>query len=208
MIYVQRRAGWSVSIILLIIFLLIPQTSSSSSKHQVKKTPKVQSVSTPTINIKEVRLDKDILSIKVKISQYIKDEAKYEISVKDTKCIVDTVFETCDMLDLNPYLVLAIMHVESEFNVRAKSRSGAQGLMQVKNSTKKDIEKRYKISAPNPTTRNIKVGSTYVAEIAKRYTNVDTVLTAYSKGPENVRRNNVAYINKVKNAYRQIASIK
>ncbi|MEO1337703.1 MAG: transglycosylase SLT domain-containing protein, partial [Myxococcota bacterium] len=52
------------------------------------------------------------------------------------------VFERAAALDLDPELVVAVMAVESDFRVRARSRAGAVGLMQIMPTTGRGFARR------------------------------------------------------------------
>lgn len=95
---------------------------------------------------------------------------------------------------LNPYLITAIIKVESGFNTEALSKKNAMGLMQIRESTGKWIAE--KIGMDNfasemlyqPET-NIKMGCWYIGYLIKYYDgNVKLALAAYNGGQGNVSK--------------------
>src|SRR3982074_983224 len=86
---------------------------------------------------------------------------------------------------LDPDLVNSVIRAESGFNVRAVSRKGAQGLMQLMPGTAS------KLGVPNAfdPEANIDGGTKYLRELLERY-NFDLVkaLAAYNAGPQRVEQ--------------------
>lgn len=96
---------------------------------------------------------------------------------------------------LDPYLVAAVINSESGFRAGVVSDAGAVGLMQVKPSTAEAVAARIGLKPPMdvaalsvPET-NIRVGTSYLAELVGRYGgNVDLALAAYNAGITNADR--------------------
>jgi soluble lytic murein transglycosylase-like protein len=86
---------------------------------------------------------------------------------------------------LDPDLVNSVIRAESGFNVRAVSRKGAQGLMQLMPGTAS------KLGVPNAfdPEANVEGGTKYLRELLERY-NFDLVkaLAAYNAGPQRVEQ--------------------
>ena len=92
-----------------------------------------------------------------------------------------------------PELVLAVIRQESEFDQKANSYVGAQGLMQLMTYTAKLVAKQAKLpytksrlkSDPN---YNIKLGSYYLAGLLEEYEgSYPFALAAYNAGPKRVK---------------------
>jgi len=84
---------------------------------------------------------------------------------------------------LDPDLVNSIIHAESGFNVRAVSRKGAQGLMQLMPQT----ASRLGVDNAFDPAANVDGGARYLRELLERY-NFDLIkaLAAYNAGPQRV----------------------
>jgi len=96
--------------------------------------------------------------------------------------------------NLDLYLIAAIIKVESNYNVTAKSNKGAIGLMQIKSSTGEWVGKQLGIK--NFTEEmlydpeiNIKIGCWYINYLIKYYNdNKQLALAAYNGGQGNVNK--------------------
>lgn len=103
---------------------------------------------------------------------------------------------------VEPALVKAVIHAESQFNRYAVSRVGAQGLMQLMPETAQDLD----VKDPFNPRANIIGGTRFLADLQKEFPNLDDVLAAYNAGEANVRRyggippfpETQAYVKKVK----------
>lgn len=98
------------------------------------------------------------------------------------------IMDNCEKYNVNPYLVLAVIKVESNFQPRAVSSMGARGLMQVMPSTAKYISRKFGFkytggnSLFNPHA-NVKMGIAYLSLLDQRYNDIEHVLWAYNYGP-------------------------
>ncbi len=86
---------------------------------------------------------------------------------------------------VDPALVRAVIHAESNFNPNARSNKGASGLMQLMPGTAHAVGV-YDVFAP---AANIQGGVLYLAGLLKRFGgNIDFAVAAYNAGPEAVAR--------------------
>lgn len=85
---------------------------------------------------------------------------------------------------LEPALVKAVIAAESDFNPRAVSRKGAQGLMQLMPETAHTLGVR---DAMHPE-QNVRGGTRYLRAMLDRYQDVSQALAAYNAGPTAVDR--------------------
>lgn len=96
---------------------------------------------------------------------------------------------------VDPYLVAAVINVESGFRPAALSSAGAVGLMQILPTTAKAVARRLRIQGTmdeaalqDPVT-NIRVGTAYLAELLARYHDDERLaLAAYNGGISNADR--------------------
>ena len=106
-----------------------------------------------------------------------------EITAKRRRFYDSYIQDASKKFNLDPALVKAIIHVESDFNPVAVSRKGARGLMQLMPQTAARYHQR---DLFNPIA-NINVGSQHLSYLMVRYDqNMPLVLAAYNAGEENV----------------------
>jgi len=93
---------------------------------------------------------------------------------------------------ISPFLVAAVINVESDWVEDARSGVGASGLMQVMPSTAKELARRGRVDAERfPPERlsdpevNIEYGTAYLRYLISRYHEVETALAAYNAGLAN-----------------------
>ena len=107
-------------------------------------------------------------------------------------------------------LIRAIIKAESNFNPRAVSSAGAQGLMQLMPATARGLG----VSDSFDPEQNVMAGTRFLKDMLRRYGgNLDEALAAYNWGPGNVDRHGSdnlpretrAYLGKVKGYYAQYA---
>lgn len=108
---------------------------------------------------------------------------------------------------MDPHLIKAIIHTESDFNHRAVSRSGAQGLMQLMPETARDL----RVANPFDPWENIDGGTRYMRWLLDSFSG-DLILSlaAYNAGPGLVSRTGGVpriqetrrYVNKVLKRYK------
>ncbi len=92
-----------------------------------------------------------------------------------------------------PELVLAVIRQESEFDDKANSSAGAQGMMQLMTYTAKLVSKQAKLPYAKSKLKsdpiyNIKLGSYYLAGLLEEYEgSYPFALAAYNAGPKRVK---------------------
>ena len=95
--------------------------------------------------------------------------------------------------EIDPTLVMAVMHVESRFNAFAVSPVGARGLMQIMPYTGEDLALRLGIPWHGPRVlfdpvTNVRMGVAYLRELSDRFGSVSIALAAYNWGPSHIDR--------------------
>jgi len=125
--------------------------------------------------------------------------------------------------DLDPALLAAVIYQESRFRPKARSASGAIGLMQLMPKTAQGIADHtggthFEVSDLLDPEINIRYGAWYLRHLLNKYGNEPLALAAYNAGQQNVDqwlaagegiafRETRAYVNRVerlKKLYRRI----
>ena len=105
---------------------------------------------------------------------------RHRVSRGATEQIVAAAFETAKLMRLDPYLLLAVISVESGFNPLAESRVGAKGLMQVMPEVHKDkFENNGGVQAALHPWANIQAGAAVLREYLDRFKSTEAALLAY-----------------------------
>jgi soluble lytic murein transglycosylase len=101
------------------------------------------------------------------------------------------VLQYSEKFNLDPYLVIAIIKVESNFKPEAVSPKNARGLMQISEKTGKwganklQLNNYVNDNLFNPET-NIYIGCWYLSVLYGEFHDMDLVLAAYNGGSGNV----------------------
>jgi soluble lytic murein transglycosylase len=93
--------------------------------------------------------------------------------------------------DLDPALLAAVIYRESKFDARARSDSGAIGLMQLLPDTAKGIAlhtggTRFRVDDLYDPEINIRYGAFYLRRLLTKYGDIRLALAAYNAGQTNV----------------------
>ena len=116
--------------------------------------------------------------------------------------IEKSIQKAANKYDLSPELIKGVIRAESNFQVDAVSRAGAQGLMQLMPATAKELG----VTKPFDIDQNIDGGTRYLRKMLDSFGgDVKLALAAYNAGPGTVRkyagnvpyRETIQYINRV-----------
>ena len=93
--------------------------------------------------------------------------------------------------DLDPALLAAVIYQESKFDPKARSRSGAIGLMQLLPDTAKGIAvhtggKEFVVADLYDPEINVRYGAFYLRRLIRKYDDETLALAAYNAGQRNV----------------------
>lgn len=113
-----------------------------------------------------------------RISRFV--SGRYRVKPENAQRYVAYAYRAADEYRLDPYLVLAVMSIESGFNAQARSSAGAQGLMQVLTRVHRD---KFEIfggaEAAFDPVANIAVGARILKEYLVREGSVEGALKSY-----------------------------
>ena len=106
--------------------------------------------------------------------------------------MVDAIGDAAIRYDVPPETILAVIRIESNFDVNATSDAGAVGLMQLLPSTAEEVARELRLpwtgeeSQLRDPSVNIRLGTHYLTKLLNRFDDLSQALAAYNEGPERV----------------------
>jgi TPR repeat protein len=149
----------------------------------------------------------DCMRVDAEFAISAEDEAAFAAS-PERKRIVELVRDLAPEYRVSPRLALAVISVESNFNIRARSPKDARGLMQLIPET----SVRFNVRNPFDPTQNIRGGLAYLRWLLAYFRgNVALVAAGYNAGEKAVDRyrgippyeETRSYVKRILNLYRQ-----
>ena len=134
------------------------------------------------VTIGQTELEKEFE--KTRLAKWI--SRKYKVSNEAMREIVEVSFSAGDKFEVDPYVILAVIAIESSFNPLAESSAGALGLMQVMPLIhRKKFEKYGGFDKSLDVKVNVYVGTEILKNFYLRYGNYQRALLAYVGVPQN-----------------------
>ncbi|MFZ9677688.1 MAG: transglycosylase SLT domain-containing protein [Quisquiliibacterium sp.] len=105
---------------------------------------------------------------------------RYNLAFEQTQFFVENAYRTAREFRLDPWLILAVISIESSFNPLAESNKGAQGLMQVLTRVHAEKFKPFGgVHAAFDPVANIRVGAQILKEYIGRAGSIEGALKYY-----------------------------
>lgn len=112
---------------------------------------------------------------------------EYSTEYRITADLAAAIYDVALSEQLNPGLAFPLVKIESNFNLRAKSKAGALGLTQVLPSTARLYEPGLTNEQLFDRETNLRLGFRYLRDLLERYDgNLERALLAYNRGPARV----------------------
>jgi len=115
------------------------------------------------------------------------------LSPRERLALAHTIVEESERYGVEVEMILAVIYSESGFHNFARSSTGALGLMQILPSTGRTLAERAGVPWEGPRSLldpnlNVRLGTSYLRWLYKRYGRWDRALAAYYVGPGAVDR--------------------
>ena len=113
-----------------------------------------------------------------------------DLPESDRTRLADVIYEEAKGAALDPFLVLAVIAVESGFDHAAESEQGARGLMQLRPSTLRREAQRSQLEGADldDPILNVRAGVRYFRRLVRAFGSTDLALMAYNAGPNRILR--------------------
>lgn len=132
------------------------------------------------------------------------------ITPTDARKLAKLILDECNIYEIDPFIVLAVIQTESNFTPKAVSSRGAIGLMQVMPTTGEYVAKDRGISYNGRNSLydpfvNVKLGIHYLSFLQDKFDTMENALAAYNYGPskfaksKTLSKNPPKYVKKVLN---------
>ena len=205
----------------LTLALFAPALSAFKSVSPPQATDRASLVIEKTIQIGETVRPREL----VKINAILRSHCP-EISEPETWRLSEVILEESLKRHLDPFLVLALIRVESGFKPGVVSPMGARGIMQIMPDTGKFLAETlageyglhltsFKPESLDDPVLNLRLGIYYLHDLKKQFQHVNLALTAYNYGPadtQNRLENNLdlsdEFAGLVLDAYQRYKSVK
>lgn len=111
-----------------------------------------------------------------------------ELDPFERRLLARTIVAEADAAEIDPLLVLALIEVESSFELDALSARGAVGLMQLREPTLRRELERAGLEAeyPNDPVANVQAGVRYLRRLLDAFGQEEVALMAYNAGPNRI----------------------
>lgn len=177
------RASLEVGLLL----LLLVGTGSLFARPEPEASSSLLCRSHHEPSLAPVPLDPATLSTESVLSAFLP-----ELAEEERRELVAAIVEESEQAGFDPFLILGLMSVESDFREESRSSMGARGLMQLMPSTARYLAEREGLALSAEEIfadrgLQVRLGVRYLAHLKKRFRGLDLALMAYNAGPEKLR---------------------
>jgi len=137
--------------------------------------------------IKDLREANLKLQTAVTVRDFL-EQARLRLPRGTVDDIAGSVYKASTRYNVPPEMILAVIRIESAFDVNALSNKGAVGLMQILPSTAQEIAQELRMEwtggsiLPDPSA-NIEMGTYYLTKLIGQFNDLSVALAAYNHGP-------------------------
>lgn len=122
------------------------------------------------------------------------EEAHLKLPRDTYRAMTDAIADASLRYEVPPETILAVIRIESGFDVNATSEAGAVGLMQLLPSTAEEVARELRLpwrgeQILKDPAANIQMGTYYLTKLLGRFNDLTLALAAYNEGPERVAGN-------------------
>jgi soluble lytic murein transglycosylase len=158
--------------------------------------PPVSAERAPVIAVVEAQedaLSPEDAQIVAAIVDHLTRKRRTGLTEFEREPVARTIVREARRNNIDPGLVMAVIHVESRYNAFAVSPVGAMGLMQIMPQTGVELAARAGIPWHGPQILfdpilNVRMGVAYLRELADRFGSIEIALAAYNWGPGHIHR--------------------
>lgn len=116
------------------------------------------------------------------------EETRLRLPRATYQTMVDAIADSSLRYGVAPETILAVIRIESTFDIDAESEAGAIGLMQLLPSTAEEIARELRMQWSGDETlrdpaANIEMGTYYLTKLLGRFDDLSLALAAYNEGP-------------------------
>ncbi|OGI10344.1 MAG: hypothetical protein A2Y40_01440 [Candidatus Margulisbacteria bacterium GWF2_35_9] len=211
---------WATIFVGFVIVFSIFSSNLSSSK------PVIKTASLPNIAASATVADETISDFAPDISStniselnqyqvivsYIMDNYK-QVTITDVLSIAESIVASAIEYSIDPYLIAALISVESSFNKNAISKTGAKGLGQIKDFN----FKRLGITDPFDIKQNVRGSTQFIKELHVQWVgNARYAIASYLEGATGIKNQEGSswkqstndYVDKILLRYKQLQTFK